>query len=57
MLYSEVTTMDDSPECRIDVSMIISRAQAKKNAIKPECDHDAFPVCEAMVDGGIKTCK
>ena len=36
-MYSEVTTMDDSPECDIDVSMIISRAEAKKNAIKPEC--------------------
>ena len=45
ILYEDIISMDDSSECRVDSSLVISRAQAKKNMIKPECDHDAFAVC------------
>jgi hypothetical protein len=56
-LYHDVISQDDSPECDIDVSMIVSRAEAKKRQIKPVCDHDMFPICQQMLSTGAHTCK
>ena len=42
-LYQDVTTMDDSRECQIDTSLVVSRAVAKQQKIKPTCEADAFP--------------
>ena len=33
--YEDVVELDDSPECDVDISLVISRAVAKKRAIKP----------------------
>jgi hypothetical protein len=56
-MYEDVVDLDDSPECDVDISLVISRAEAKKRKIKPVCEQDAFPVCEAMISGGLKECK
>jgi hypothetical protein len=42
-LYRDVTTMDDSRDCRIDTSLVVSRALAKQMKIKPICETDAIP--------------
>jgi hypothetical protein len=57
VLYMDVISQDDSPECRVDTSLLISRAKAKQLQIEPVCDHDAFPICNRMITNGIKTCK
>jgi hypothetical protein len=56
-LYRDVTSLDDSPECTVDTTLIVSRAAAKASKIKPICDHDAFPVCNRMITTGAKSCK
>ena len=56
-LYRDVTEMEDSAECRIDVSLVMSRSEAKQKAIKPVCESDVFAACESFVTNGLKTCK
>jgi hypothetical protein len=56
-LYADVVSQDDSAECRIDTSLVISRAEAKSRDIKPECETDAFPVCDRLLSSGAKSCK
>ena len=56
-MYRDVTSMDDSDECRVDTALLISRAAAKALLIKPTCDHDTFPICDAMLSSGAKICK
>jgi hypothetical protein len=57
MLYRDVTEMADSSICRLDTTLIISRAEAKQRKIKPICEADAFPVCESLLASGMKICK
>jgi hypothetical protein len=45
-LYANVVSQDDFVECRLDTSLVISRAEAKNRDIKPECETNAFPVCD-----------
>ena len=56
-LYRDVTAQDDSPECYINTSMIISRTEAKQQQIRPPCDHDTFSICGPMLGAGLKTCE
>ena len=56
-LYEDVTSLDDSPECNIDISLVISRGEAKKRDIKPTCETDAFPICNQMITASMKSCK
>ena len=56
-LYRDVTAQDDSDECAVDTSLVISRSKAKQLKIKPACDHDAFGICEQMISSGLKICK
>jgi hypothetical protein len=56
-LYEDVTSLDDSPECDIDITMVISRGEAKARDIKPTCETDAFPICNQMINAGMKSCK
>ena len=56
-LYRDVTAQDDSPECFINTSMIISRTEAKQQSIRPPCDHDTFLICGPMLGAGAKTCE
>jgi hypothetical protein len=57
ILYQDVISMDDSGECRIDTSLVISRAEAKKRQIIPVCETDAFPICNRMITASAKSCK
>jgi hypothetical protein len=58
LLYRDVTEMDDSPECRLDTSLIVSRAEAKQRKIKPVCEVDSFPqACDTFISAGLKSCK
>jgi hypothetical protein len=34
-MYEDVVELDDSPECDVDISLVVSRAVARKRAIKP----------------------
>jgi hypothetical protein len=56
-LYRDVTAQDDSDECTVDTSLVISRSKAKQLKIKPTCDHDAFGICKQMISSGLKICK
>eukprot|EP01052_Picozoa_sp_SAG31_P007415 SAG31_NODE_354_length_17223_cov_18.708771_1_plen_576_part_00 len=56
-LYRDVTEMEDSPECTIDTSQVVSMTQAKLNAVLPTCQTDAFSSCASFVAAGIKTCE
>ena len=56
-LYQDIISLDDSPECSVDTSMVISRRQAKLNAVQPACDHDAFGICQGMIAAGVKSCE
>ena len=57
-LYRDVTAQDDSPECFINTSMIISRTEAKQQQIRPPCDHDDYPmICGPMINAGAKSCE
>ena len=56
LLYRDVTELDDSPECLLDTSLILSRAVAKRRNVRPTCGADAFPVCANFIAAGAKSC-
>eukprot|EP01052_Picozoa_sp_SAG31_P011857 SAG31_NODE_682_length_12841_cov_13.637655_2_plen_744_part_00 len=57
LLYRDVTAMDDSPECVLDSSLLLSRSVAKRRQVRPTCETDAFPVCENFIASGLKACE
>ena len=56
-LYRDVTEMEDSPECTINTSAVVSMTEAKQNARLPTCETDTFSACTEFIAAGLKTCE
>eukprot|EP01052_Picozoa_sp_SAG31_P002560 SAG31_NODE_91_length_26366_cov_6.792211_8_plen_522_part_00 len=57
-LYDDVVSLDESPECLVNTSMIVSTRQAKVDSIVPVCEENAFgEMCGRSIELGLKTCE